>query len=58
MPKIKKNVINAMIDDKIVSSVEPDNEMKVKGKDMYWYPTYYEDRNHVKDKEDILESIL
>jgi hypothetical protein len=56
MPKIKKNVINKMIEDKIVSSPEPDHEMNVKGKDMYWYPTYY--KESIGIKEDILESIL
>jgi hypothetical protein len=56
MPKIKKNVINTMISDKIVSSPEPDHELKTVGKDMYWYPTYYKENDKIK--EDVLESIL
>lgn len=60
MPKIKKNVINKMVNEMISSSIEPDSDMKIKGNDMYWYPTYYKQNDNDTDikQVDILESIL
>lgn len=60
MPKLKKNIINSMLEDKHISSPEPDAELISEGNDMYWYPKYYNnDKSKLtEDLIDTLESIL